>query len=298
MTAEDKPYGWVEVGPEPVRRALSNVRHDVIDPNAFTGRLILHLRAVTPVHVGAGEYTLDSSGRPVQAFVRSRGVPVIPGSTVKGAVRSLAEAVSLSCNPLGEPRDRCPKTVDKQELACAACRLFGYAGPRSSLRSRVRFGDCTLDGWPASGGLEVVTLPQPFPARGRGIHLRKFYRHVPLRAGPFPVEAVQAGATFTGEVWFLNLSLEELRLLAFSLGLDGSFHHKIGFAKSAGLGSVAISVSEVAFRLAPRGEKPDLAGLAREYGAADGRVGQAVRKVREILVPSPGVAGDTGGGGR
>lgn len=296
MLEEERGYGWVRP-PAPVElRPLDPNGHGLIRRDAFTGRLRLCLTALTPLHVGAGEYVPDSSGRPVQALARTGGQPVIPGSTIKGMVRSLAEAVSHSCNPL-ERGSRCPqKDREKGEFrACPACQLFGFIGARS-LRGRVRFSDFVLDG-PAAGQVEILGLPQPFPAVARSPDLRKVYRHaLEPRSGPLPVETVRAGARFSGDIWMENLSQDELAHLAFALGLDGSFQHKVGFGKSAGYGSAALSLVEATYRFAPGGA-PDLAGLAGSYGAAGGKIGPAVQQVREILRwprPLPALAGGEG----
>ncbi|MEW6448341.1 MAG: RAMP superfamily CRISPR-associated protein [Bacillota bacterium] len=83
--------------PPPNRKRASS------DQRLFSGTLRCHLYCVTPVHIGSGSYRYDESAREqrkkvVADIVRdAEGKPVIPGSSLKGSFRAIAEAVSKSC---------------------------------------------------------------------------------------------------------------------------------------------------------------------------------------------------------
>lgn len=70
------------------------------DQRLFSGTLRCHLYCITPVHIGSGSYRYDESaqGKVIADIVRdSEDHPVIPGSSLKGSFRAIAEAVSKSC---------------------------------------------------------------------------------------------------------------------------------------------------------------------------------------------------------
>lgn len=67
-----------------------------------TGRLIFKATVKSPVHIGSGLYELSedvgfAKGFVVRGIVRVAGAPVIPGSSLKGAVRATYEACTRSC---------------------------------------------------------------------------------------------------------------------------------------------------------------------------------------------------------
>ncbi|HHY39244.1 MAG TPA: hypothetical protein GX507_10005, partial [Clostridia bacterium] len=139
-----KPYTFVpilEVRPQD-RRGI--VPHNQFERGRFTGQLRLSLEVITPLHIGCGSFRL-SQGKVAYGFYRRNGRPAIPGSSLKGAVRSLAEAASRSCATL--PTRNCPRLEDalprgagkscNDESACPSCRLFGFVHGRNGYRGRV-----------------------------------------------------------------------------------------------------------------------------------------------------------------
>ena len=63
----------------------------------FSGSITCTLEALTPILVaGPGESGKDEKGITVRSFFRVDGKPVIPGSSIKGVIRSLLEAMSFS----------------------------------------------------------------------------------------------------------------------------------------------------------------------------------------------------------
>jgi len=190
----DKPYDFVPilaVRPEDRREV---VPHNLIDIHRLTGRLVLELETVTPLDIGSGSYRLEG-GEIVRAFVRRNQVPVIPGSSLKGVVRSLAEAASRSCLAHSPAKDcsrlegAFPHGVRKQcseKAACITCRLFGFVQGKKGYRGRVVFGEFT----PCNETKPVVDklppLEQPFknfPRENRGcgnerLYYCQFYRVV------------------------------------------------------------------------------------------------------------------------
>ncbi|MFZ5590883.1 MAG: RAMP superfamily CRISPR-associated protein, partial [Bacillota bacterium] len=341
------------------------------------------ITCLTPVHIFSGLYSQHNQHGLYKVFARRGERPVIPGSSVKGVVRSVAEAVSKSCAPrlpynnnwlrgcLPEGnRQRCDEhggqqAVDRMEL-CPACRLFGHSSGQQGRRGQVAFGDFHLVGDPARQ-LHIITLPalnEPFrnyPAKNKSsndrnappgpryypdnadtgnerlyycrlcdedclscsksafwqrlssypgrevLHRqrlfrgRKFYYHSTVLEvdGRNPAarekhEVAKEGSVFQGQVVFCNLTREELSLLAFSLGLDGSFCLKIGYGKPAYLGSVQVKLLAVENLLrrygVPAPDQPPwntseaIQELARQYGqSSDETIARAVQQLRHIL---------------
>jgi hypothetical protein len=253
--AAPKPYSFVPIA---APRKSKTVGHEQILGEGYaSGRLVYALRALTPVFVSSGSYALgEDVAHPDEALVRGcyrvEGVPAIPGSSLKGVVRSIAEAVSPSCVAITRLDRRLvphqPKRRDecKPENACPACSIFG----RMSRMSKVFFGDARL----VSGRTGLHHLPAlyaPRAHRARATYQtkegqfkgRKFYFHGQPHEDPDrpPVEVIVPGSIVHGAVDFENLSCAELGLLFFALGLDGSFALKLGGGKPACLGSLQIS---------------------------------------------------------
>jgi len=249
-----KPYDFVPIAAPRKEKTVGHER--ILGDGYASGRLTYDLRALTPVFVASGSYALGKDvghqDTPVvRACYRVKGVPAIPGSSLKGVIRSIAEAVSPSCVTVTrldrrlvphqpERRDEC-----RPEEACPACSIFG----RMSRMSKVFFGDARL----VSGRTRLYRLPAlyaPRAHRARATYQtkagkfkgRKFYFHGRPREAPNqpPVEVIVPGSVVRGTINFENLSHAELGLLFFALGLDGSFSLKLGGGKPACLGSLQI----------------------------------------------------------
>lgn len=349
---KNKPYGFVPLVEATERQPVAG--HHTLRRDRYSGRLILELEVLTPVHVSVGRYRLAGNGRGLVGCMASRGGrPVVPGSSVKGVVRSVAEAVSPSCTPRlpnGErsleaalPANNRSSCNGENGTVCVTCRLFGYSVGSRSYRGQVGFGEFA----PPSGRevrIEIHSIPplnEPFrtyprnnppfrgkygnerlyycrlcqdephdcatctkddylarlrragPARPVRFRGRKFYYHSRQREESpgnryRPYECLPAGARLTGAVFFTNLTRSELSLLAFSLGLDGSFALKLGYGKPAYFGSIRFHLCGVEWLAGryglPAGEHPDiqeLAGLYPQEVAPD--LQQRISILREIL---------------
>jgi CRISPR/Cas system CSM-associated protein Csm3 (group 7 of RAMP superfamily) len=269
-----KPYDFVPFAQRVQRAAV--IGHERLDLEGhYTGRLTFFLRTLTPVFVGTGSYALgEEAGFPreevVRPFYRVDGVPTIPGSSLKGVARSVAEAVSPSCVTVS--RVNLSKLPQGTQLvqgrhggcaptnACPACSIFG----RMSRLSKAQFGDAPLVG--AGEGqtrlFRLAPLFSPKAFRKPPVYLdergkfkgRKFYYHsrpAQDERQP-PVEVIPPGHEFQGQVDFENLTAAELGLLFFALGVDGTLTLKLGGGKPLGLGSL-------------RTVKPELALLGTEH---------------------------------
>jgi CRISPR/Cas system CSM-associated protein Csm3 (group 7 of RAMP superfamily) len=274
---EPKPFAFVRM-PQKQPATQKAPDHDRVDPEALTGKLDLSFEVVsTYLFVGSGGY--DYRDETVfYAFARSRDALVIPGTGIKGAVRSLVETISNSCISLAAPRERNRIPPNQQschspDRLCPACRLFGMTG-RESYGGRVSFSDAhpqTLI------GPELVKIGELHRPRNSQRNTRKFYaeRHFvppedmrPERNYRF-VEAVGTGSVFTTTLSFTNLKREEMSLMLHALGIPYPHTLKLGGAKPRGFGSVRFMPVQLVLWRDPFADPERLAGtdLEQRLGA-------------------------------
>jgi CRISPR/Cas system CSM-associated protein Csm3 (group 7 of RAMP superfamily) len=279
MPAEVEPYVFVRLpASEPVRKPP--LLHHRYDKKGLSGQLTCRLTAKTPLFVYDPSFARHvGRGHEQASFPVRNGIAVIPGSSLKGVIRSVAEAVEACCFTLfdsfyrggGVTRGRKLKArlphgywhCDKLDQLCPACRLFGslkgemlFAGKVAISDAQAGQGDYELTDWIV---LDVLSAPKPegrprtYTGRdGRTVRGRKFYRHrlngVITRLGGRQdrqnktVRPMTAGATFAFEVEYADLRDEELRLLLYALALEPGLWHKVGMGKPIGLGSAHIEI--------------------------------------------------------
>ncbi|RMD61457.1 hypothetical protein D6833_08200, partial [Candidatus Parcubacteria bacterium] len=273
------PYGFVRLVDEPKRMAARS--HHRFE--GLSGQLICRLTVKTPLFVYNPKFAHPVRWGHEQAkFPVYDGVAVIPGSSLKGVIRSVAEAVEASCFTLfGGPFYRgsgitkgmqvkvdlppgYQHCTDREQL-CPACRLFGFLHRDQVHAGKVHIGDAIAPKrkYELMGLITLDALSTPKPeARtnayvirqgGRNIvRGRKFYRHrldgVLTRPGGKKdrqnktVQPVAPGSVFTFEVEYNDLREEELRLLLYALALEPGLWHKIGLGKPIGMGSAHIEI--------------------------------------------------------
>jgi CRISPR/Cas system CSM-associated protein Csm3 (group 7 of RAMP superfamily) len=266
------PYGFVRLGPAAQREATT--RHEQF--NGLSGRLHCRLTALTHLFIPK---TLEMRKREHQKLYLLRsmdGLPLLPGSSLKGVLRSVAEAISGSCLtlPLGrrgetEYRGRPPVSYRIQrgfehcrdaDHYCPACRIFGSLSGDRSFLGKIGLSDASAVGQFEVEVLTIEALMEPKPRhrpwyedpQQRGfMRGRKFYYHRSL--GPRrttvkneynkTVEAVKPGAIFEVGLDYINLTDAELALLVFALTLEAEMCYKVGMGKPVGLGSARIEIA-------------------------------------------------------
>ena len=197
------------------------------------GRLSLTITCVTPVHMGTGLTGLEG-GRAIMLTTRADTAPVIPGSAFKGCLRIVGEALARSCH-------------DQRCRACYPCLIFGAVG----YRGRVTFGPAH----PVSPTRPLGFLLPPRGSRGPTwdedrIRLYGHHRASPDPRGVELVETLPAGTVLTCELSYQALEPAALGyLLLVTGGATGhGFLHKVGAAKSQGLGSIKVEISNHVIR--------------------------------------------------
>jgi hypothetical protein len=185
-------YDFVPLPSRVRREQRPHARFDRKVDGCLFGRIDLAYELHEPVHVGSGFKRLVD-GKPMRGMVRRGDQLVIPGSTMKGALRARFEAMTASCTcNQGPPEKRGRQRMSNLsrshpqageavlgqqalnhdafrdrdggcQLAamCPACALFGFQAGRAALRSRVSVTDF-LPATPVPGATAALS-PQFAP---------------------------------------------------------------------------------------------------------------------------------------
>jgi len=281
------PYDFVPFSPDSPKKA-SPPRHDTY--SGMSGELSCSLTALTPLLVKGSDTGTGDKRRPYYPLENGRYTPIIPGTSLKGMVRSIFEVLTNSCVGLAAEGKRLvpsshQKCPNRGEL-CPACRTFGYLkkGDEDVHRGLVNIGQATLQN--DASTISPLHLPALYGPNvtiqqgGRTVtntryygsvndpNGRKFYLHHKAFEDGFPhatqrrdyVQPLEEGAEFAFKVTFENLSSDLLAAVVASLTLSdraetGSgqekVRHKLGYGKPAGLGSVNIEIERAALEPSP-----------------------------------------------
>lgn len=250
LRSSPKPYDFVPL-PEQQPQLQPPAGHHRYCADALSGVLEAVITARSPVHVASGLLEQQPSNKQyplVKAHFRTGGTLAIPGTSLKGCIRSIVEAITPSAVTITRSHELAskylpPRSIDKHGLDLSG-RIFGALGYLGS----VNFADAALQ----AGQVEIIPSLQLFGPRtksfytyvdeNRRVRGRKFYIHGNLAKGNLPLEACAAGSTFRLRMTFNNLTKEELGVILIALGLgQPSFCPKLGGGKPACLGTIEIS---------------------------------------------------------
>ncbi len=257
------------MGHEQIQRAYSDVRlspfvpHNRLLADRWTGVLQLrwHIDRSHPLAVGAGWFTLRGGEAPqdrrtnygprrmqpqrpapvevVAEIVRrgAEGTPVIPGSSLKGAIRQVYELLTPSCEPW--PPEGCKaRPNDREPRLCPACSFFGAAG----LGGRAAFGEAEPAAeWKTRLTVRKVPVAWP-PRRDKGGTVRVYDQRKAVtpqgQAAPERERTWTIWGDFDSEIRLVNASADELGLLFAAMGFMGpSPMLRLGGKKYDGLGA-------------------------------------------------------------
>jgi len=314
------PYDFVRL-PDRVQRESALTHHKL---QGRVGKMRCRLTAVTPIFI-----PMTQAGGGTQRFMTARrngaDLPVIPGSSIKGVIRSVAEAVSPSCIGLsGELFDRgsvIPAykeslpidflTCKEASKLCPACRIFGMVSNKSHFLGKVSFSDASAEAGKFKTGMPIILKPlmEPKPRHSAFYHPngeiagRKFYFHhagalkttnqateytktiIPLEGGVD--DQGNPRTVFEFDVSFTNLTDGEYSLLLFALVLEEDMRHKIGGCKPLGLGTVKIEVTEHSiYQIDPQQRYRGLGTRRTDEGDGAMLTGDALKEhVRAVIAP-------------
>ena len=244
--AAPKPFDFV-VLPRRVNKKHPT-GHDQYHEKHITGQIHGTIEALSPIHIGSGVIDLGEDVELIKTAVRTNENVVIPGSSLKGAIRSAVEAISESCVCKVSRNTRYALPRDFMECRqrgrlCVACRMFGAMGFQSNITIQ--------DALQIDGHIVTKFVPElyrPRPQRGsRHVPGRKFYMHGEIASGETPVEACEIGSRFRFVVQVDNLTQAEWGLFFTALGHhpDSPFKLKIGGIKPACFGSIDFQIENI-----------------------------------------------------
>ena len=252
----------------------------IIGTEKLRGKINLKIKFLNEIHISKGLYNLDSKGVLYTEFFKNNNKYVIPGTSVKGMIRNLAEMVSNSCISASKIESKClPKikeTSCRKEF-CIICDIFGAMSKKSKIKvSDFKYvegtGDKVVIGMPT---LRTPKLGELYKENNVLIGY-KIYNHgieSILKKGSNNCECFRKNSEFAGTIIYEDLDQEELNLLCYSIGLSKSFNHKLGYGKPAYFGSIEVMTDEENFinyareyeKNAPNDIKHNIDLLASEY---------------------------------
>ncbi|KPA14377.1 CRISPR-associated ramp protein [Candidatus Magnetomorum sp. HK-1] len=269
------PYRMISV-----REDTKNKKAPLTDEKfvGHSGHLTCSLTNLTPLFIGGNRDDLSDKNRTfLTRTVDQTKKYVIPGTSLKGVLRSLAEIIGKGCMIT-------QSTCKKINMLCIACRMFGMMEKGTNARvhkGKVSISDAILQEEPSCIPFQVYMdsckdRHEPFyrtQETGRyDQKSRKLYFHQPKRKESVSslskeeqqrswiINALKINHHFEFSVQFSNLTEKELSLLVYILALEnnvsavietgniklkGPLCHKIGNAKPLGLGSCHIQIKKL-----------------------------------------------------
>jgi len=261
--------------------------HDRLDPKKLSGALDLSFTTIDPLHMGSGVSNFWSFSERDERLARDIVVqwldgveaPVIPGASLKGAVRSIAEALGGGCD-LSEPR--C-------DPGCAVCAIFGHLLRDGGYLGRAGFDDAHPAN-PRQAAERIGAMLGPMPFQPRVSKGRRIYGVAPRPLDtPVPYVVVDRDVAFHARLHLTNVAEEELGLVLLASGADGSFRLRIGGGKFANMGRVRTEIRGALLRRSYRQPLPE----ALDAAAAGTLAADAMDAVKAKLGPRAQAVLDT-----
>ncbi len=261
-TLPPKPYAFVSFPDHPPSLQPPS-GHQQYLRDRLHGTLVLSLKVETAVHVATGVAVMGSDVNSRLPLIKpmvqgSDRHLLIQGSSLKGCVRAVYEAITNSTLAVITPRyrDKIPTERlpcrDKEKL-CPASRVFGAL----DWQGLVEFNDARCEGSDFTTGF-MPSLYRPRPDQRRAYFIggrvagRKFYYHAARAIDKGQNQGIavqQAGKAyrFKTQLTFKNLTKAELGTLLIALGQDPKYPIalKIGGGKPIGMGTMTVTVEAI-----------------------------------------------------
>lgn len=250
----------------------------------------LELTTVGNLHIGNG-FFIEQNGKFISETIKDiDGNPIIPGSSFKGAIKSICRAVSDGCIPPVDEECRNLKNIYCSNKRCIVCDMFGMIG-KVSLASKVSITDFISQ----NSSLNTELVNSQFPPRPKNRKYKngntfkgyKFYKingDSQILKNPIKIEVINSNSKFTGKIFFKNLTKDQLGLLLFSCCIDKNINLKLGGYKNDGLGEVKCNCSKLMVNNKVENNPIDYVNY---YINNHGRYFQYnIAKLKEILKPS------------
>lgn len=258
----NKPYKLVTFPTTPPPKAKPAGHHKYLS-DRLHGTLFLSLQVQTPLHISTGVVAMGSDIGARPALIKTMTVGsnqklVIQGSSLKGCIRSVFEAITnstlaVSSRPAEKiPRERQP--CKKKDELCPASQVFGAL----DWQGLVEFSDAKCESTNFGTGF-MPSLYRPRPDQSKAYYDskgmasgRKFYYNFAKSIDKgqnqgIPVQQASKDFTFITEIHFKNLKPAELGTLLIVLGQDPNYPIalKIGGGKPIGMGTMTIKITQI-----------------------------------------------------
>jgi len=246
----------------------------------YSGSLEVDIYAETPLFIHDPRSAEAHAREAALSMKNALGEYIIPGSSLKGMLRSIVETLSNSCLTLfhgeykGEHGERINYTSrvpdDFQHCTsnahlCLTCRTFGMLKGKQVFLGKVNIGDARV--YPEQAityePMYTAVLVEPKPRHEafyldeakRYIAGRKFYFHHspdleplsergPRVMGGKPanrhIQPLDRDSRFSFRIDFTSLEPDEFGALIQAIILEEGMRHKIGYGKPLGLGSIEL----------------------------------------------------------
>lgn len=243
----------------------------------YSGQLEVDLDVLTPLFIVDPRHDPADDQEPALSIQNDYDEYIIPGSSLKGMLRSLVETLGNGCLTLfdGEYDRRQINYRDKiapdfrhcrdNTNLCIACRTFGMLADREGrgnvFLGKVNIGDAIAYKHVLYEPFYTGVLGEPKP-RHKDFYLdvseqhiagRKFYFHHSPNGKPIMANSLQKGGMtnrfvqplakgtqFHFRIDFTNLEEDEFGALLLAIVLEKDMRHKIGYGKPLGMGSVEL----------------------------------------------------------
>lgn len=166
-----KPYKFVPLTESIEREKFTH--HNEYSKNTFSGKIDITIKTLTPIHIGQGTYEIKG-GKAVKSFIKRNGKLVIPGSSIKGMLRSIYEAITPSCTPklpnsfrpleAALPNKKEDVCTGGDEQLCPSCSVFGTTNGVFGYKCKLRISEFNIYSI-LKNNTEDISLPnfqQPF----------------------------------------------------------------------------------------------------------------------------------------
>jgi CRISPR/Cas system CSM-associated protein Csm3 (group 7 of RAMP superfamily) len=230
MQEFDSPKGYYYVQRnEPSAPVRTRVRHSDVykDSKLFYGTLIGYIRTLKPLCFTQNLFSFQS-GKPTYLLQREGGKIVLPGSQLKGAIKTYMQALSESYDEEDENKS---KNID---LVNSITGNMGYS-------SRLLFNDIIID--EKNVRTEIIDgkqqWSQKLKKRDPVIRLYSHYMHEELD-NKIRFEVIPTNTLLDFEILIKGLTKVEMGLLFLAMGIvpKYQFNLKIGRGKNLDMGSV------------------------------------------------------------
>ena len=154
-----KPYDFVPLTSRCDRSTVKG--HDSFLPETYSGKLNLTIKTLSPIHINQGVLGFNENETELVNKTRRRARKVvIPGSSIKGVIRSIAEATSYSCAPeinvkSGLETSNQNRCNGEGNTLCPTCSIFGMLGNNMKYKGKIKFSEFNL----TNGKLDYINIP-------------------------------------------------------------------------------------------------------------------------------------------